>query len=248
MRALPRPDLRLVVGALVTAALLLGGYVWLRDSSFVKVSRVDVTGLTGPQAGTIRTALENAGEEETTLHVDRRALERAVSGFAVVKGLRVQARFPHRLLVDVAERDPVAALQTTGADALPVAADGTLLRGTVSDGIPVVKLRAPVVGDRVTDGRLLTTIHLLATAPPALRAHVTTAFRGEQGLTVDLRDGPVVHFGSSARLAAKWESLVAVLDSPGARGASGIDVRVPERPAAAGLVAPPLPGDPSTTP
>jgi cell division protein FtsQ len=58
---------------------------------------------------------------------------------------------------------------------------------------------------------------------------------GEQGLTAQLVRGPEVYFGDAGRLAAKWTATARVLADPSSKGATYLDVRVPERPAAGGL-------------
>ena len=45
---------RLVALALATLALLGGGWLWVRDSSLVAVRQVQITGVSGPDAGRIR--------------------------------------------------------------------------------------------------------------------------------------------------------------------------------------------------
>lgn len=229
-----RARLRLLVALVATAGLLAGGWFGLRDSGLVAVREVEVTGASGPQSEAIRSALATAGRDMTTLHLRPGVLTTAVAPYAVVKGVTAEADFPHRLRVRVIQHVAVATV-VTPQGAVPVAADGTVLRGTTADGVPELKLRLPPAGDRVTDRRTLGTIALLARAPAPLRARVTTAFRGPRGLTVQLADGPSVRFGSSARIRAKWASLTAVLASSASRGATSIDVRVPEHPAAAGL-------------
>jgi cell division protein FtsQ len=47
-----------------------------------------------------------------------------------------------------------------------------------------------------------------------------------------MRDGMLVYFGDETRPHAKWASLAAVLSDPSSAGASYVDVRLPERPAA----------------
>ena len=47
-----------------------------------------------------------------------------------------------------------------------------------------------------------------------------------------MRNGLLVYFGDAARPHAKWLSLARVLADPSSAGASYVDVRVPERPAA----------------
>ncbi len=170
----------------------------------------------------------------TTLHVEQGPLEDAVAPFAVVRTVVAEADFPRTLRVRVVEHDPVAALVSDG-DAVPAAADGTVLRGVPADGLPTVDQKLPPAGDRIGDPGTRKLLALLGEAPKPLREKAARAYMGPRGLTVRLTDGPLVHFGSGARLAAKWASLIAVLASPESRGATAIDVRVPEHPAAAGL-------------
>jgi cell division protein FtsQ len=62
---------------------------------------------------------------------------------------------------------------------------------------------------------------------------------GPRGWTLPLRRGPTLYFGGSERLAAKWAATATVLADPTSNGATYLDVRLPERPAAGGLEAPP---------
>lgn len=234
MHAPRRPNLRLLVALVAATGLAAGAWLVLRDSSLVAVRKVEVSGLTGPQSKAIRAALTTAGRDMTTLHLRPEILSSAVAPYLVVKNLAVERDVPHGLRISVTERIPVAKL-VTPRSAVPVAGDGTVLRGTTADGVPELKVGLPLAGDTITDRRTLVTIALLARAPAPLRKKLTTAFQGPRGLTVRLAAGPSVHFGTSDRMVAKWASLTAVLASPDARGATAIDVRVPEHPAAAGL-------------
>ncbi len=233
----PRPKpghVRLVVVLVVLASALAGGWLLVRDSSLAAVDQVTVLGASGPQAAAIRSALQAAGQDMTTLHVRPSVLEEAVAPFTAVKAVTATADFPHGLRVRVIQRFPVAVL-VGGGKSVPVAGDGTLLAGMAVGGLPTVKLRLAPAGDALSDSRTLATVRLLATAPAPLRRKVELAFRGPDGLVLHLADGPAVHFGSAQRLTAKWAALTAVLASPASRGATRVDVRVPEHPAAAGL-------------
>lgn len=232
--AVRRGRVRLALAVLVAALVLAAGWLALRDSALVAVEEVTVSGASGAQARAIASALTTAGRDMTTLHVRPEVLRAAVAPYAQVKRVTAEADLPHGLRVRVTEHVPVAAV-TTAQGTVPVSADGTVLRGTTADGVPALRLRLPPAGDRIDDTRTLRTIATLAAAPPPLRRRITTAYRGPRGLTIRLADGPAVHFGTATRLAAKWASLAAVLASPDSRGASSIDVRVPEHPAAAGL-------------
>ncbi len=234
MHAPRRPNLRLLVALVVAAGLLAGGWSVLRDSDLVAVEEVEVSGVSGPQREAIRSALTTAGRDMTTLHVRPEVLKAAVAPYAAVKNVSAEADVPHGLRVRVTEHVPVAKV-VTPQGGVPVAADGTVLRGTTAEDVAKLKLRIPPAGDRITDPRTLQTIELLARAPAPLRRKVNVAFRGPRGLTVHLSAGPSAYFGSGKRMTAKWASLTAVLASPASRGATTIDVRVPEHPAAAGL-------------
>jgi cell division protein FtsQ len=231
LRPIPR---RVLLIAILALAALAGGWMWVRDSSLVSVDRVTVQGAAGPQSAAIRDAVETAARDMTTLHVRIDALRTAVAPYPIVKDVRAQAHFPHGLTVELIQHDPVAQVVVDGRH-VPVAGDGTLLRGAVASGIPVLPLRTPPGGDRLTERAAVHAVHLLAAAPAALRAQVAKVFAGPRGLTVRLRQGPTVAFGSGERLTAKWMALSAVLADPSSAGATSFDVRVPERPAAGGL-------------
>jgi cell division protein FtsQ len=225
---------RVVLGAAVLLAVLTPLVLWLRNSSLVGVDRVTVTGIRGPQATAIRAALTQAALDMTVLHVRDDALRTAVEPYPVVRSLRTQTDFPHGLRITVNAYEPIAALQA-GGRLTAVAADGTVLRGAPARGLPLVRVRATPGGDRTRDARALGAIDLLATAPPALRARVARIYRGPRGLAASVQNGPRLYFGGAARFDAKWLAAAQVLAQRSSRGASYVDLRVPERPVAGGL-------------
>ena len=229
-------DHPLILAAPVAAAVLLAGaYLWVRDSTLVRVEHVTVVGAKGPDAPRVRAALVDAARQMTTLHVRLDALRDAVRSFPTVRDVRAERDLPHGLKVIVLGRPAVAALSSAGAR-VPVAADGTLLRGSpVPGNVPAVRIAAPPAGARLADPRAERELALVLAAPAAMRRHVGRAFLGEQGLEADLRDGPAIIIGDGSRLRAKWVAAARVLSDPGARGARYVDVRVPERAVAGGL-------------
>jgi cell division protein FtsQ len=199
------------------------------------VDRVAVTGLTTTDAPRVRRALVATARGMTTLHVSRGELELAVSGYPVVQSLRIQPDFPHGLRIHVVERRPVAVLGGAGGR-LPVAGDGTILRGIAVDGpLPVLRVQSPPAGTRVTDPRALAPLRLVAAAPAALLPRVERAVRsGPRGWVVEVRRGPELIFGDLSALRAKWQAAARVLADPSSKGAAYVDVRLPERPVAGG--------------
>ena len=225
------------LAAVAAVALILGiGWMWFRDSSFVTVDRVEVIGLSSSEAEGVRSALETAARDMTTLHVREDELMAAVEHYPSVEGLRVQADFPHDLVIEVTEREPIAQVDLAG-DVVAVGAGGRLMRGVEpTSKLPVLHATRLAPGDRLTDPEALQAVNVLAAAPEPLRERVKTVlWSANKGLQLDLRGGPDLYFGSSDRPEAKWMATARVLAEPSSVGAVYLDVRVPERVAAGGL-------------
>lgn len=232
-----RMRVALVAAVLIVALAPLG--MWLRDGSFVRVEQVQISGIAGPQAKQIRQALTAAARDMTTLHVREEALLSAVESHPIVHSVKARPDFPHTLRIVVNAHEPVAALQV-GEKRTAVASDGTLLRGSTTEGLPVVMTRATPGGERVDDASAARAVKVLATAPAALRARVERVANSSANLVAIMNQGPKLYFGDGTRPAAKWASAARVLADSRAQGASYIDVRLPGRPVAGGLP-PPLP-------
>jgi cell division protein FtsQ len=229
-----RPPARAVGACAAVLVLLAGGWLWLRDSSLVAVRHVSVSGLSGSDAPRVRAALQVAAHDMTTLHVRNGQLATAVEPFPAVRAVEAHADFPHGLRIVVHEHVAVGAI-AVGSGRVAVAADGTLLRGTATNGLPVIDVRVSPGGDALTDRRARRAVALLAAAPPALRARLRRVYMGPRGLTAPLQNGPVLYFGGAERLSAKWTAATVVLANRTSAGASYLDLRLPERPAAGGL-------------
>jgi cell division protein FtsQ len=225
---------------LVCALLAIGmggGWLWLRNSSLVAVEHVRVSGLHGPDAQAIEAALTGAATHMSTLDVRPAALRAAVASFPVVRAIRAIPSFPHRLRIEVTEQLPVAAL-TIGGARTAVAADGIVLGPSLLSGsLPALISGGqggiePLEGQRVHGESSLAELTVLGAAPAPLARATSRMFTGPEGLTAAMRNGLLVYFGDATRPHAKWLSLARVLADPSSVGASYIDVRLPERPAA----------------
>jgi cell division protein FtsQ len=230
----PRMRRRVVAVLAVCVVLAAGFQFWLRDSPLVAVEDVRVTGLTTKDAPRVRAALASAAHTMTTLHVDQDDLERAIAAYPVVRTLEVHPDFPHGLEIHVVEHRPAALV-----GGVPVAGDGTILRGLPVEGrLPEIDPRGKLDGDRLSDPAALHAARVAGGAPAPLRGRLQRVdMRAEQGIVVELRDGPELIFGDARKLRAKWVAAVRILADPKAAGASYIDVRLPGRPAAGGLPA-----------
>jgi cell division protein FtsQ len=236
-----RSFLRGFAAVIVLAGLAIGGWLWLRDSSFVAVTAVRVSGATSSDGARIRSALESAARDMTTLHVREEILHEAVDRFPSVAGLHVDSDFPHGITIRVLEHRPVAAIEVDGRRT-PVSAAGIVLTGVQADGdLPTIR-RDQVAAPRIDDAKTQAALVVAAAAPQPLLAKGERLWWGREGLTMDLRDGPPLVFGTRDDAAAKWAAAARVLAEPSAAGATYLDLRVPGRVAAGGLG--PVPQEP----
>lgn len=227
-----RLRVKIVVAALATLAVLAGAWVWLRDSSFVAVKRVTVTGVSGPDAARIRSVLMLSARNMTTLDVRVSQLRTAVAPYPMVKNLQVSTQFPHGMRIRVIEDLPVGVI-VAGGESIAASSDGTLLHDAPTASLPQIPLASFPGGSRVTDGSALDALALLAAAPFRLLPRVSQVTTNPRhGLVVALRSGPSIYFGDAGDLTAKWTAATEVLAAPTSAGATYIDVTDPNRPVA----------------
>ena len=235
-----------VFAGILLAVLGLGlGWLWFRDSSFAAVERVTITGSGSSERARVEAALESTAASMSTLTVDRRALDAAVEPFASVAGLRVRPDFPHDLRIEVIEHEPVATVRT-GGTSVPATGGGLLLAGVRVGDLPSVAAAAPLAGRHVSDARTLAALRVAAAAPPELRARAERLYHGPGGVTLDLRGGPDLIFGSAGAARAKWIAAARVLAESSSAGATYLDLRVPKVVAAGGVG--PVEPEPTATP
>lgn len=197
------------------------------------VEHVQISGVAGPEAAKIDAALGSEARRMSTLDVHTGPLLAAVAPFRVVRELHATPSFPHGLRISVIEQPPVAAL-TVGTWRTAVAADGVVLGPALLRGsLPTLEGTAqPLAGARLGDPTLLAALRILGAAPAPLRRLATRAYEGPMGLTIAMHSGLLIYFGDGTRPHAKWLSLEPVLADPSSAGASYVDVRLPQRPAA----------------
>jgi cell division protein FtsQ len=210
--------------------------MWLRDSSLVRVSDVQITGVTASDGDQVRAALEGAALDMTTLHVREDVLRQATASHPSVGDLRVSTDFPHRMTIHVVERQPVAALASKGERRIPVTGTGILLRGVTADrDLPSLVLKETAVGPRLTDRRALRALTVANAAPSELLRKSEQLKINSRGVVVTLHNGPELVFGPDEDVRAKWIAAARVLAESSAAGATYLDLRIPGRVAAGGL-------------
>jgi cell division septal protein FtsQ len=241
-RLLPRRIRSLHSLVLVLALVLVGylGWLWYRDSSFVKVHRVTVTGLSGPDVPEIRDALTQAALGMTTLDMQISKLESVVQQYAYVQSITVTTHGAHAVTIHVAEQVPVAVVKL-GGNLQVVDADGRLLSSTTVTHslLPLVPLRSAPASGRIEASGARAAVAVLAAAPYSLLPHIASATStGVHGAVVQLRNGPQLYFGEVSQLHQKWDAALAVLRDRHSAGADYIDVTDPLLPAAGVGVSP----------
>lgn len=213
-----------VVGAGGLGWLLFGSPVLALDATQVEVSgagtvvAVDqVLAVVGAQAGTPLPRLDTVGLRDRVLEVPG------------VREARVVRQWPHGLAVQLVSREPVAAVPE------PVPATGLVLldeqgvqvgrADTAPPGLPVVDV--PVGEERT----LSAVLRVLEQLPPDLLAQVgSVAARTQDTVSLQLRDGPRVEWGSADETPLKIAVLGALRAAPAAEGASVFDVSAPRMP------------------
>jgi cell division protein FtsQ len=229
--------LRSGFGLVAVLALAGAGWMWLRDSSLVRVSDVQITGVSASDGELVKAALEGAALEMTTLHVREDVLREATASHPSVADLNVKTDFPHQLTIHVIERQPVAALSGgDGERRIPVTGSGILLRGVTADrDLPSLVTKQTTVGPRLTDRRALRALAIAGAAPSELLRRSDELRVNARGVIVTLHNGPELVFGSADDARAKWTAAARVLAETSAAGATYLDLRIPGRVAAGGL-------------
>ena len=159
--------------------------------------------------------------------LDPDAVEHRLESDPWIASATVQRRLPHTVTVSIRERVPIAAVGNgSGFDA--VAADGTVLRsGPSQRGLPLIQ--AASTSDRAAAAAVV------GSMPASLRA-LTDEVDVNPGreVSVKLRSGVIVTYGTAGDPIAKAQALAAVLRWAGDQGVrvDTIDVSVPTAPTA----------------
>lgn len=217
---------RYVIGSVLLVVLSVVA-VWLVFlSSTLTVKHVDVQGeslLSRDQV--LAAARVPAGAHLVDL--DLGAIRNRVAGLAPVKRVDVSREWPDGVLIKVTERRPVAVLEL-GGHYQAMDSDGVLFRTyrRPPAGMPRV-LASPTIGSEA----LAEAARVTAALPSGLAGRVDhVGVRGLDQVTLTMRSGATVLWGSDAQSALKAQVLVKLLAHP----ARIYDVSVPGQPVTSG--------------
>jgi len=239
-RSLPPPGprrRRAVLALLAAVAALFAATGWLLyDSSWLAVTRVEVTGTAVLTPGQVRSAagvpVGGALASVDTDAVGRR-LRKALPRIGSVE---VDRSWPHTVRLKVTERTP-SAIVAKGGKFTEVDSNGVryATSGKAPKGVPLVELtpnQAPGLRLFGTERLLQGAVEVAADLPPAVHQEARTIrVRSYDDITITLSGGRTVMWGSPEHGAEKATALTALMKAAG--GADRFDVSAPSAPAAA---------------
>jgi len=225
------------VVAAASAAVVVVGLGWLLFAS--PVLALDPAGVTVDGAGSVVAvdqvqAVVGAHDGTPLPRLDTVALRDELLDVPGVREARVTRAWPTGLTVTLVAREPVAAVPVPADGSEHPAAGFALLD---QDGVQVGRVDAapdglPAVDVPVGDKRTLTAVlGVLQLLPADLLAQVQgVSAHTQDTVTMQLRDGVRVDWGSANETPLKIAVLNALRASPAAAGASVIDVSAPRLP------------------
>ena len=224
MSRVRRPSRRLVALALLGVALL-GGAVWLvYFSPLLVVRQVAVTGHQQLRSEQV-VAAARVPMGTPLARQDVEAIARRTTTLPAVQAASVTRRWPDTITVTVTERRPLLAVRKPGGFDL-VDPEGVAFAesGSVPDGVVLAEVNP-------SDRPLLQQVGTVAVAlSGGLGGQVSVlAATDAQRITLKLKSGVTVNWGSATDSALKAEIVAALLKSG---RATSIDVSSPHNPAA----------------
>jgi cell division protein FtsQ len=204
-------------------AVVVGtGWVAL-NSSLVAVREVTVE---GTSRLTVRQVLDAAAVRggESLFGLDPDRVAHRVERLPAVAAVDVSRDWPHRVVITVTEREPVAVVTEQGTSPLLDASGVAFAQvDRAPAGLVPVTLGASVVDDGADDARAAMAV--LRSLPPRVRRQVAELHAGSpQSVSFELRNGRQVVWGSAADGSRKSTVLLALLH----RRAAVYDVSTPE--------------------
>lgn len=194
-----------------TVVTLVVGVGWAAlGSSLFAVQKVTVQGTSRLSVDAVLAAAD-VPMGESLLRISPTGIQRRVARLPMVAQVQVVRAWPHRLTIRVAERRPVAVVETpSGAVLLDRTGVAFATQPAAPPGLVPVELSEPVPGPGAPEARAA--MQVLTTLPPRLRRQVATV-RADSPDAVSLRltGGRTVMWGSPADPATKLAVLKVLL-------------------------------------
>ena len=236
----PNPNLKrfvrkrtkyLVSGSAFFAAIVL--VLIVLASPIIAVRQVDIEGSKYMNKDLL-VSVEQSLLGKALLTVDTRQASRRLEEDPWVETVRIRQFFPSRLLIEIAERVPVAWFIGVDNRARIVDAQGRVL--AVEDGQPTQYLQITGVGPNLSPGNSAGALYKaaaqLATGLPDELAKLVlnVGTGGPNQLVMTLRSGTLVNFGEPVDVLNKLISLVVLLRRQDSKQIISIDLSNPDIP------------------
>lgn len=227
-----RRRLRLLLGAVLVSALLVGGWGATR-SPLLDVDGIDVEGASRTTRDEILAA-SGIRFGQAMVDLDEQGATRAVADLPWVRTASVERRWPDSVVITVVERDAVAAARGPGDGWALIDATGqvlALLTSAPSDLLALGGIAPAGPPGSLLGGSAAELLAVVVAVPPDLRARVSAVQAGTEG-GVELRLQPegTVRLGAPRQLEEKFRAALTVLGQVDTRALATLDVRIPESP------------------
>jgi len=210
---------RYVVAVVLLLAVSIGGVYLVFFSTTLSVQGVEVTGTKTLSEQKVREVADvPTGGPLATVDLDTIAYR--VRSLAVVESAEVSRKWPHDVLIQIVERTPVAVVEIAG-QLHSLDEEGKVFGSydRAPQGLPHVRADAGVDSDALAEGA-----RVVAALPDDISTRVDFAeVHSVDEITLRLRDGREVLWGSAEQSDEKAEVLVALLRND----AQTYDVSVP---------------------
>jgi cell division protein FtsQ len=212
----------MIAGGATVVGLLIG---WLLfASTALAVQRIEVRGVHRVSPDVVRAAVQFEIGRSMAL-IDPQAAAERVLREPLVQHAEVVRSWPSTLVVEVTEREPIAAVPAGAGRVSLVDGDGVVVesRAGAPAGLPLLDVDVAKAGP----GALRAARAVVTALPPAVSAMVRkTGATSPDAVTLVLTDGSTVLWGSAEDGARKADALLAVHPRP-LRKPARIDVSAP---------------------
>lgn len=217
---------RYVIASVLLVVVTIGGLWLVFFSSVLTVKHVDVEG----ESQLTQERVLAAADVPIGAHLaelDLSSIRNRVAGLAAVKRVDVSRDWPDGVLIRITERHEVAVVDI-GGEYQAMDSDGVLFKTYPR---PPAALPRVVAGASIGSEALAEAARVISSLPSGLAARVDhVGVRGVDQVTLSLRSGATVIWGSDAQSSVKAQVLAQLLSQP----ARVYDVSVPGQPVTSG--------------
>ena len=225
-RAEGRRRLRVVAWVLVPLAVV-GGILLVLASPLFGVRNVVIDGARYTAQSTLESA-DDLVRGKSVFSLDLGAVEEVLKADPWVRDAQAKRRFPSTVVLDIAERKPIAWYLGADNQARVIDIDGRVI--TVLNGQPTAYTQITGIGPDLpagsqADDAYTAAAQVAASLPPEVAPlMLNMGVAGGTDVLMTLRTGTVVTFGRPTDLRSKMVALVLVLRRTDPKSLNGIDL------------------------